>query len=83
MLILIRIFKKLYVTNLSYVPEEVKRQKWYEEVDCSYALADIIYHMNTSCALKTKEEEKKGSIRKNYVKVFLCHNCIIKISKIH
>lgn len=57
-------FQKLYVTNLSYVPEEVKRQKWYEEVDCSYALADIIYHMNTSCALKTKEEEKKEVLEK-------------------
>lgn len=40
------IFTKLYVTNLSYVPEEIKSKEWYTEVDCSMLLARIINKLN-------------------------------------
>lgn len=40
------IFTKLYVTNLSYVPEEIKSKEWYAEVDCSMLLAKIINKLN-------------------------------------
>lgn len=40
------IFTKLYVTNLSYVPEETKSKEWYTEVDCSILLARIINKLN-------------------------------------
>ena len=40
------IFTKLYVTNLSYVPEEIKSKEWYTEVDCSILLARIINKLN-------------------------------------
>ena len=40
------IFTKLYVTNLSYVPEDIKSKEWYTEVDCSILLARIINKLN-------------------------------------
>ena len=41
-----KIFDKLYSTNLTYVPEEIKEKDWYQEVDCSKYIAKIIntYH---------------------------------------
>lgn len=35
-------FDKLYSTNLSYVPESILREDWYEEVDCASQLGNII-----------------------------------------
>ena len=40
------IFDRLYVTNLNYVPEEIKNKPWFEEVDCSMKLANIICNIN-------------------------------------
>lgn len=40
------LFDKLYTTNLSYVPEEIKNKPWYQEVDCSYQIAQIIDTLN-------------------------------------
>lgn len=40
------IFAKLYSTNLSYVPDTVKSQEWYCDVDCSSQLATIIDALN-------------------------------------
>ena len=37
-----KVFDKLYTTNLSYVPEEIKEKEWFQEVDCSKLVADII-----------------------------------------
>ncbi len=39
-------FNKLYSTNLSYVPDNIKKQEWYQEVDCSQHLANIINALN-------------------------------------
>lgn len=36
------LFDRLYSTNLSYVPNNIKCEPWYEEVDCSYQLGHII-----------------------------------------
>lgn len=36
------IFYKLYTTNVTYVPENIKARNWYKEVDCSKYLARII-----------------------------------------
>ena len=36
------LFDRLYSTNLTYVPEEIKKKQWYHDVDCSELLADII-----------------------------------------
>ena len=68
------LFQRLYSTNLTYVPEEVKNSLWYQDVDCSKYLATIIntYHENKDAAAllngqkkvlqkikKKKEEEEK------------------------
>lgn len=39
-------FDKIYSTNLSYVPEQVRKASWFEEVDCSRQIAEIIYALN-------------------------------------
>ena len=41
-----KIFDRLYVTNLNYVPEVIKNKPWFEEVDCSMKLANIICNIN-------------------------------------
>lgn len=41
-----KLFDKLYTTNLSYVPDDIKKNKWYKEVDCSNQLALIIDKLN-------------------------------------
>lgn len=40
------IFTKLYTTNLSYVPENIKKKEWYFDTDCSLMLAEIIDKLN-------------------------------------
>lgn len=34
--------KKIYATNLTYIAEAVRNANWFEEVDCSYFVAQII-----------------------------------------
>lgn len=41
-----KIFDRLYVTNLNYVPDVIKNKPWFEEVDCSMKLANIICNIN-------------------------------------
>ncbi len=47
-----KMFTKLFSTNLTYVPEDIKKQSWYREVDCSKQIAVIIstLHNNDSIA---------------------------------
>lgn len=40
------LYNKLYSTNLSYVPEEIKNNSWYVDVDCSKYMALIIETLN-------------------------------------
>ena len=37
-----KIFTKLYTTNLSYIPKEIKKEKWIEEIDCSKLIEKAI-----------------------------------------
>jgi ribose-phosphate pyrophosphokinase len=46
------LFNKLYTTNLSYVSEVVKKETWYQEVDCSSRMANIINALNNKESLK-------------------------------
>lgn len=39
-------FDKVYSTNLTYVPEQIKESPWYHEVDCSNQLAQVINTLN-------------------------------------
>lgn len=39
-------FYKLYSTNLSYIADDVKKQAWFVEVDCSKFLSKVINALN-------------------------------------
>ncbi len=54
------IFDRLYSTNLSYIPEELKKKDWFIEVDCSKYLAEII-----DAIFKQEELESLWHIKKN------------------
>ncbi len=53
------IFQKLFSTNLSYVPEDIKQQIWYEEVDCAEYLAQTIYDLSSFSSIKRDEDMNK------------------------
>lgn len=62
-----QIFNKLYTTNLTYIDEEVKKYPWFEEIDCSIYLSEIIdrlsNHQSVSDIINKKEiikVRKKG-----------------------
>lgn len=56
-------FDKVYVTNLNYVPDEILKENWLSEVDCSSKIASIIYNMNEDKSigdlLNGKEQTKQ------------------------
>ena len=53
------IFTKLYSTNLSYVPDVIKQQEWYYDVDCSMQLASIIDTLNKKQSIQPFFDGKK------------------------
>lgn len=58
------LFNKLYSTNLSYVPDEIKNNKWYVDVDCSKYLALIINTFNKKGDVEELWNGKKKIINK-------------------
>lgn len=52
-------FDKLYSTNLSYVPDFIKNQGWYQDVDCSLFLARIINSINKGSSLEEYHKPSK------------------------
>lgn len=58
------LFDKLYSTNLSYVPEDVKNNNWYVDVDCSRYLAVIIDTINKKSDIEELWNGKKKIIDK-------------------
>ena len=57
-------FDKIYSTNLSYVPEEVKKEPWYHEVDMSKYMALILNTMNKKEDIEELYNGKKKIINK-------------------
>ena len=47
------LFNKLYSTNLTYVPEEYKNKPWFNSVDCSLKVANIISNMNEGKSIRS------------------------------
>ena len=45
-------FDKLYTTNLSYIPNDIKKNKWLKIVDCSKRVAEIIDYIHKGKSLK-------------------------------
>lgn len=58
------LFTKLYSTNLSYVPEEIKMYDWYVDVDVSSYLASIIHTMYQKEDIEELWNGKKKFIQK-------------------
>ena len=57
------LFTKLYTTNLTYVPEEIKKKEWFKEVDISKYMALIINTLNKKEDIN-KLWEKKVLVKK-------------------
>lgn len=60
-----KLFSKIYTTNLSYIPEEIKSLEWLEEVDISKYLAKIIDTMNKNGDMQELRKAKIDKKKKN------------------
>ena len=58
------VFDKLYATNLSYVPDTIKSEVWYEEVDCASRLANIIHTLHHKGSLKAIFDDQNDVLKK-------------------
>lgn len=59
-----KLFDRLYSTNLSYVPEDIKCKTWYREVDCSYYMAEIINTINKNEDIEVLWNKNKKCLEK-------------------
>lgn len=57
------LFDTLYATNLSYVPDSIKKESWYEDVDCSLCIAEIIHTLHEKESLSILHNGKKEVLR--------------------
>lgn len=57
-------FDKLYSTNLTYVPDEYKELPWFESVDCSEKIANIISNLNEGHSIRQLLNGKEDTARK-------------------
>lgn len=53
----------LYTTNLSYIPEEYKKEKWLHICDCSKYLAKIIYNIHNDISITNLLKDKSEPVR--------------------
>ena len=64
------IISKVYSTNLTYLDEDIKNEPWFEEVDCSENISEIIYKLYLGQSIspllngKAKATELVRSLRK-------------------
>lgn len=58
------LFDRVYVTNLNYVPNEIRKQPWYKEVDCSKKLANIICNLNEEKSIGNLLNAKEETVKK-------------------
>lgn len=58
------IFDALYTTNVTYVPENVKKEKWYHEVDLSNYFARVINAVYNEQSLKQVDDIEKDEVKK-------------------
>jgi len=50
----------VYTTNLSYIPEQVKKQPWFKEVDLSEYISRIINRLNYDMSISSMLDARKG-----------------------
>lgn len=53
------LFDKVYTTNLTYIPEEYKDREWFNIVDCSDKLSNIIKTIHEHKSIKPLKNGKK------------------------
>lgn len=58
------LFDKLYSTNLSYVPDVIKNESWYSDVDCSIRISKIINTLHNKESLKTIYNDKQDILKR-------------------
>lgn len=58
------IFNTLYTTNVTYVPEDVKNEIWYHEVDLSNYFARVINAVSNEESLRHIDDVEKENIKK-------------------
>ena len=58
------LFDKLYATNLSYVPSTIKKEEWYEDVNCAPRLANIIHTLHHKGSLKAIFDDQNEVLKK-------------------
>lgn len=61
------IFNTLYTTNVTYVPENIKKEKWYHEVDLSKYFANVINAISNEQSLRQVDDDEKNEV-KNLIK---------------
>lgn len=58
------IFNTLYTTNVTYVPENVKKEKWYHEVDLSKYFAKVVNAISNEQSLRDVDDAEKNEVKK-------------------
>ena len=58
-----KLFSGVYTTNLSYIPEEYKKEKWLHVCDCSKYIAQIIYNIHNDQSISSLLTDKSEPIR--------------------
>lgn len=53
----------IYTTNLSYIPEEYKKEKWLHVCDCSKYLAQIIYNIHNDISISELLRDKSSPLQ--------------------
>ena len=56
-------FKGLYTTNLSYIPNEYRKNEWLHICDCSKLTADIIYNIHNDLSIHDILRDKSLPIK--------------------
>lgn len=51
---------RVFSTNLTYVPEETKKQDWYKEVDLAYYMARIVNRLNYDVSISDIMDATQG-----------------------
>ena len=53
----------LYVSNLSYIPEEYKNEPWLHVCDCSRTVAEVIYNIHNDLSITSILTDKSQPLR--------------------
>jgi ribose-phosphate pyrophosphokinase len=58
-----KILDGIYTTNLSYIPDEYKKEKWLYICDCSKELSEIIYDIHNDLSITSLLTDKSKPIK--------------------